>query len=72
MKYNLVEVSGHNLENSQIYKPVSIHFCSKGGVKSVSGGDCEQQGGKLVRLLSQLHTRIRPLVLHQQNAKNIL
>jgi hypothetical protein len=31
------------------------------GVKSVSRGDCEQQGGKLLRLLSQLRPRIRPL-----------
>jgi hypothetical protein len=30
-----------------------------GGVKSVSRGDCEQQGGKL---LSQLRPRIQPLV----------
>ncbi len=38
--YNFVEVSGHNLESSQTlgfriqclhYKPVSNHFCSKGG-----------------------------------------
>ncbi len=46
--YNFVEVSGHNLENSQTwgfcvqclhYKPASNHFCSRGrgggGVKSV-------------------------------------
>ncbi len=30
-------------------------------VKSVRRGDCEQQGGKLLRLLSQLHPRIWPL-----------
>ena len=32
-----------------------------GGIKSVSRGDCEEQGGKLLRLLSQLRSRIRPL-----------
>jgi hypothetical protein len=31
-------------------------------VKSVSRSDCEQQGGKLVRLLFQLRPRIRPLL----------
>ena len=65
--YNFVEVSGHNPESSQTwgfhilhYKPVSNHFCSRGGVKSVRG-DCEFQGEKLLRLLSQLRPRIRPL-----------
>jgi hypothetical protein len=46
------------------FKPVSTHFCSrKGGgrVKSVGRSDCQKQGGKLFRLLSQLHPRIRPL-----------
>jgi hypothetical protein len=33
-----------------------------GGVKSVSRGDCEYQGGKLLRLLSLLRPRIRPQV----------
>ncbi len=32
-----------------------------GGLKSVSRGDCEQQGGKLLRLMSQLRPRIWPL-----------
>ncbi len=32
-----------------------------GGGKSVSWGDCEYQGGKLLRLLSQLRPRIPPL-----------
>jgi hypothetical protein len=32
-----------------------------GGVKSISRGDFEWQGGKLLRLLSQLRRRIRPL-----------
>ncbi len=32
-----------------------------GGLKSVSRGDCEQQGGKLLRLLPQSRPRIRPL-----------
>jgi hypothetical protein len=68
--YNFDEVSGHSLESSQTwgiriqclhYKPVSRHFCSAGrGVKSVNRGDCEKQGGKLLRLLSQLRPRIRP------------
>ncbi len=35
---------------------------ARGGVRSVSRGDCEQPGGKFLRLLSQLPPRIRPLV----------
>ncbi len=55
--YNFAEVSGNNLESSQTwgfciqclhYKPVSNHFAQAGaGSKSVSRGDCEQQGEKL-------------------------
>ncbi len=53
--YNFVEVSGHNLESSQTWGfPIQ---CLPGWVKSVSRGDCEYQGG---RLLPQLRTRIRP------------
>jgi hypothetical protein len=64
--------SGHNLESSPTwgfrrqclhYKLVSNQFCSKeggGGVKSVGRGDCEEQWGKLLRLLSRLRPRIRP------------
>ncbi len=57
---NFVEVSWHNLESSQTwgfhtqclhYKPVSNTTFARGG-----GG-----GGKSVRLLSQLHPRVRPL-----------
>ncbi len=33
-----------------------------GGIKSVIIGDCEQQGGNVLGLLSQLRLRIRPLV----------
>jgi hypothetical protein len=33
----------------------------RGGVKSISRGDCDWQGGKLLRLLSQLRLRIQPL-----------
>ncbi len=49
-KYNFVEVSRHNLDSYQTwgfrfqclhYKPVSNHFCSRGGVISVSRGGCE-------------------------------
>jgi hypothetical protein len=44
-----------------------LYFCSRGDrVKSVSRGDCEYQGGKLLRLLSQLRPRIRPLNLKNQ------
>jgi len=35
-------------------------------VKSVSRGDCEWQGGKLLRLLSQLRPRIRPQEMGQR------
>jgi hypothetical protein len=48
-------------------KPVSNHFCWGGGgegVKSVSRGDCGKQEGNLLRLLSQLRSRIRPLVVN--------
>jgi hypothetical protein len=33
----------------------------KWGIKSASRGDCEKQKGKVVRFLSQLRQRIRPL-----------
>jgi hypothetical protein len=68
-----VEVSGHNLESVQTldfrtqclhYIPVSNHFFlgGGGGVKSISrDDDCEYQGGKLLRLLSQLRPRTWPL-----------
>ncbi len=74
MTYNFVEVSVHNLENSQrfpytmftlqtSFTSVQTTFAQggAGGVKSVSRGDFELQGGKIVRLLSQLRPRIRPL-----------
>ncbi len=53
--YNFVEVSGHILESSQTwgfriqylhYKPLLLN--GVWGVKSVSRGDCEEQGGKLL------------------------
>ncbi len=70
--FNFVEVSRHNLESSQTWgsciqclhnKPVSNHFCfrGEGGIKSVSRGGCEQQGGKLFRFFCQFHPRIQPL-----------
>ncbi len=75
LKYSFVEVSGHNLENSQTWgfhvqclhnKPVSNHFWpgvggGGWGVKSISSGDCEYQGRKLLRLFSQVRPRIPPL-----------
>ncbi len=65
--YNFVEVSGHNLKsflhNVYITNQFQTTFArgQGGGVKSVSRGDCEQQGGIFFRLLSQLCSRIRPL-----------
>ncbi len=51
-----LEVSVNNFHN---YKPVSNHFCSRGGgIKIRSRGDCDWQGGKSS---SQLRPRIRPL-----------
>ncbi len=44
------------------FKLLLLKACAK-GVKSVSRGACEYQGGKLFRLQSLLHPRIRPLVL---------
>jgi hypothetical protein len=41
------------------FKPLFLAVV--GEVKSSSRGDCEQQGGKILRLLSQLRPRIRPL-----------
>ncbi len=69
---NFVQVSWHNLESSQTwgfhkqclhYKPVSNTTFAQGGGggKSISRDDCEEQGGKLWRLLSQLRPRVRPL-----------
>ncbi len=40
------------------FKPLLLKDGGKGRVKSVRRGDCEQQGGKLLRLLSQLRPRI--------------
>ncbi len=70
--YNFVEVSGH--EFSDLWFPYAMFKLQNsfkqfllgwggGGVyvKSISRGDCEKQGGKFVRLLSQLRPRIRPL-----------
>jgi hypothetical protein len=59
-EYNFVEASGHNLGVSlhdvYITNQFQITFLHKwrGGVKSVCRGDCEKQGGKLLRLLYQL------------------
>jgi hypothetical protein len=49
--------------NSLAYNYVEVSFAlgGGGGVKPVSRGDCEKQRGKLLRLLSQLRPRIRPL-----------
>ncbi len=58
--YNVVEVSGHNLESSQTWG-FRVHCLQYKQFQYVSRGDCEQQGGKLLRLLSQLLPRIRPL-----------
>ncbi len=41
----------------EVYKPVSTHFCWGGGGNLL----VEQQEGKLLKLLSQLCPRIRPL-----------
>ncbi len=67
-RYNFVEVSGHNFESFQTwgfhikylqasYKPLLLGG-EGGGIKSVSRGDCEKQGGKLSKLLKR--PRIRP------------
>ncbi len=71
--FNIVDVSGHNLESSQTwgfqiqclhYKPVSNYFCSMGrggcGIKFVSRGDVnikEETSNTFVLIRS----RIRPL-----------
>jgi hypothetical protein len=47
------------------FKPLLLK--RKGEVKSISRGDCDWQGGKLLRLLSQLRPRIRP----QDPARNL-
>ncbi len=63
--YKFVEVSEHNLESSQTwgfhiqclhYKPVSNHFFSR---EREGRGDCEKQGGKLLRLLSKNSASIK-------------
>ena len=41
------------------FKPILLNGAE---VKSVSRCDCEQQGGKLLRLLSKLRPKIRPLL----------
>ncbi len=51
------------------YKPVFNHFCSGEGGESVRRGDCEQQGGKLLRLLSQARPRIWPPCFFKQKGR---
>ncbi len=51
MRVLTLEVSVYNVYITNQFKPTLL----KGrGVKAVSNGDCEWQGGKLLRLLSQL------------------
>jgi hypothetical protein len=57
---------GLRLEVSVYYVYLTNQFQTPGpgeggGGESFSRGDCEKQGGKLLRLLSQLRPRIRPL-----------
>jgi hypothetical protein len=52
-----LEVSVYNVYITNQFQTTFAHGW---GVKYVSGGDCEYQGGKLLRLLSQLRPRIRP------------
>ncbi len=70
---NFVQVSGHNLASSQtwgfsmlcnvyITNQFQTTFTGWGGGGervSLNRGDCEKQGGKLLRLVSQLRPRIR-------------
>ncbi len=68
--YNFVEVSGHNPESSQTWCYTMFTFTKQfqitsaqgdwGGNKIRSRGDCEQQRGILIRLLSQLRPRNLP------------
>ncbi len=72
--YNFVEISGPNLKSSQIldfhiqslhYKPVSNHFCSRGRggmTRDPRGGWLWIARRKIIRLLSLLRPRIRPLL----------
>ncbi len=62
-----------------VYKQISTHFArwrrgvGGGGVKSFSRVDCEQQGGNLLRLLSQLRPRIQnPVEISTGSKENIL
>jgi hypothetical protein len=53
-----LQVSVYNVYITNQFQPA---FTQGGrGVKSVSRGDSEYQGGKLLRVLSQLRLRIRP------------
>ncbi len=57
------------------YKPFQTTFAlgvgGGGGVKSVSRGDCEWQGGKLRRLLSQLRPKMRPQSMIEKKESDI-
>ncbi len=71
--YNFVEVSGHNLEFPQTWGFFMDFNWTLATVKRLREfeeieisrqscrGDCELQGGKLLRLLSGFRPRIRPL-----------
>ncbi len=63
-----LEVSLYNVYITNHFKPHLLKG-GGGGVKSVSRGDCEWQGGKLLKLLSQLSPRIQPLFTIEEDEK---
>jgi hypothetical protein len=61
LKVLKLEVSAYTMFTLQTsFKPILLDRAEV-HVKSVSKGDCEEQGGKLLRLLSQLRPRISAL-----------
>jgi hypothetical protein len=63
--YNFVDFSGHNLESAQtwVFRIQCLHYSTnQRGVKSIAEVTVNSKEEKLLRLLSQLRPRIRPLV----------
>ncbi len=61
LRFLRLEVSVYNDYITKQFKP-TFAGGGGGGLKSISIGDLERQGGKLLRLLSQSRPRIRPLL----------
>jgi hypothetical protein len=58
-----------SISKKALLSKLSFAFVSLALPLLVSRGDCESEGGKLTRLLSQLRPRIRPLITKERPEK---